>query len=650
MSSFTRFVDWISTSISAASSLTGTEKLPIIQGSATKSVTSNALASWITQSFLGFLQSGTGAVTEPVQVALRRFLFVAQFGTLAQALTAAVSKRLWIDSAVTIAGNTTIPVGMEVYVVKGGVFNVANAATLTINSPFSAALYQVFACTGTGAVSFGSGAVAKVYPEWFGAVGDAGTTDNFAPFQKALNSMTNGGTFEMADGKFKLTDEVVIPAVGGITIQGAGGVNFVDGSPVPSGSGTFLYQATNGKAIFSVAGGASHLRMRDFSLSPALIPTHTPPGVAKLGIKLRDSSPDVIWDLVFERVLFYNLDVGIQCIDPLAGTGTDWSVAPVTIKQCWFNYPGTGVYLETNNADMWVYDTSLFFVPTNGIGVHLYRFGIQHFKDCISAGESVSTNRFIYIDGNGSGSVDKILVENSQAETLTQFICLAAGGGYTAFPFVIECNNCVAELNADIFLGNNVHFISKNNRWSADIYIDDPDVRISTNCDHFDTGAEFTFLQGDPRSVFLNTTWGPNPSATYGTYTYINGRLTAHASAAPTSGGPTWNDGDIVWNTAPASGGAPGWMCTTEGTFSAATDNTGDTDGSTGVITGMADTSDFNVGQYVTVSAGFATTGPFKITALTASTMTVNANSNSSQSNVTVATPDPVFKAMANLA
>lgn len=34
-------------------------------------------------------------------------------------------------------------------------------------------------------------------------------------------------------------------------------------------------------------------------------------------------------------------------------------------------------------------------------------------------------------------------------------------------------------------------------------------------------------------------------------------------AAAPTAG--TWEDGDIVWNSAPAAGGAPGWMCTTPG-------------------------------------------------------------------------------------
>lgn len=119
-------------------------------------------------------------------------------------------------------------------------------------------------------------------------------------------------------------------------------------------------------------------------------------------------------------------------------------------------------------------------------------------------------------------------------------------------------------------------------------------------------------------------------------------------SNVPTIG--TYAQGDIVERTTPAAGFTPGWVCTTSGTFSTATDNTGDTDGSTAVITGMADTSGFLVGEYVTVSAGFATTGPFKIVAKTASSITVDTSSNSAQSNVTVATPDPIFKAMGALA
>lgn len=121
----------------------------------------------------------------------------------------------------------------------------------------------------------------------------------------------------------------------------------------------------------------------------------------------------------------------------------------------------------------------------------------------------------------------------------------------------------------------------------------------------------------------------------------------AGAITPPTAG--TWHKGDQIWLADPAASTSPADFCVTAGTFSAATDNTGDTDGSTAVITGMADTSDFFVGEYVTCSAGFASTGPFMILAKTASTMTVGATSNSVQANITVATPDPVFKSVAAL-
>jgi hypothetical protein len=114
-------------------------------------------------------------------------------------------------------------------------------------------------------------------------------------------------------------------------------------------------------------------------------------------------------------------------------------------------------------------------------------------------------------------------------------------------------------------------------------------------------------------------------------------------SAAPTSG--TWTRRDMLWNYLPSASGTIGWVCVASGTFSAASDVTGDTDGSTAVITGLTDTSDFFVGNFVTVSAGMPSAStPYKITALTASTMTLDTASTSAQANVTIVTVDPVFK------
>ena len=46
-------------------------------------------------------------------------------------------------------------------------------------------------------------------------------------------------------------------------------------------------------------------------------------------------------------------------------------------------------------------------------------------------------------------------------------------------------------------------------------------------------------------------------------YMKLGGKRHHYGTAAPTSG--DWEQGDIVWNTAPSAGGPPGWMCVTSG-------------------------------------------------------------------------------------
>lgn len=114
--------------------------------------------------------------------------------------------------------------------------------------------------------------------------------------------------------------------------------------------------------------------------------------------------------------------------------------------------------------------------------------------------------------------------------------------------------------------------------------------------------------------------------------------------ALPTSG--SFKKGDIHQQNDANFGNSVLQVCTSNGTYSSATDNTGDTDGSTAVITGMTDTSDFYVGEYVTVSAGFAAIvngNNLRIISKTSTTITLDANSTSAQSNVTVATVDPTW-------
>ena len=132
----------------------------------------------------------------------------------------------------------------------------------------------------------------------------------------------------------------------------------------------------------------------------------------------------------------------------------------------------------------------------------------------------------------------------------------------------------------------------------------------------------------------------------------LDGKITYKAASIPTTG--SWTAGEIVWETDAAAGAAPGWYVTTTGTFSAATDATGDTDGSTAVITGMTDTSDFYVGEYITTSAGFASSvddenTPQRILSKTATTIMITDTSDSAEDNITVLTPDAVLKEMGDL-
>lgn len=364
----------------------------------------------------------------------------------------------------------------------------------------------------------------------YGAKGDS-TTDDTAAIQTCINNITQGGTLYFPAGKYKLTDEIAVPAVGGITVKGDGGVDFTAGSPPPSGSGSFLFQTTNNKAIFTVPPGASYTTFEDISLSPLLVPTSTADLNGKIGVKIVGATPNVIWSLQFNRVFFYNLEFGVQCIDTAALTApNNYSVAPVSFNQCTFNYPLNGVYLDSTNADYWVFHECFFFVPTGGNGAFLKRFGIVHFTDCSSGAASVSSNTFVNVEGaeivGGNAGVEKLLFTNCQTETLTQFLNIQANTLSFSLPFVIEARNCIMELGCDIFLGSDCHFISRNNRYSnASIFINDVAARLSSYEDDFEGTSDISFLAGAPATSFVNLVHGVSPSPTYKNQSYLDAVL-----------------------------------------------------------------------------------------------------------------------------
>lgn len=113
--------------------------------------------------------------------------------------------------------------------------------------------------------------------------------------------------------------------------------------------------------------------------------------------------------------------------------------------------------------------------------------------------------------------------------------------------------------------------------------------------------------------------------------------------SVPNSG--TWTQGDVRWKSDVAAGGSPGWMCTTSGTFSSASTTGNITTGTTALT--VASSSGFSVGDYITIAG---VTGIKRITAISGTAVTINSNADATVTGAAVATPDPVFKAMANVA
>lgn len=190
-------------------------------------------------------------------------VYTGSFASLEQAIAA--GRTLVVNSAVAIHEDMTLVVTNGAVVVEeGGMFIIDPDAALKIGCPFSAPPVEVFAKRGThgavGKVAFA--AVERIYPEWWGAVGD-GTTDNTEALQRMFDStydVTSGSyrTYHFLEGKYLINGTVTInPKVGpgyfGIqtapTLIGSG-----MGSVTPYlGIGTTFIKNTSGPA-FAIAG------------------------------------------------------------------------------------------------------------------------------------------------------------------------------------------------------------------------------------------------------------------------------------------------------------------------------------------------------------------------------------------------------------
>ena len=123
---------------------------------------------------------------------------------------------------------------------------------------------------------------------------------------------------------------------------------------------------------------------------------------------------------------------------------------------------------------------------------------------------------------------------------------------------------------------------------------------------------------------------------------FDTGRIEQFASGGRTGATPTvgsYENGDIVMNSAPSGTEPIGWVCSTSGTFGTLTGVTGNITSGTVELT-VNDASDLNLYQYINIAG---VTGTKKIIKVDGTTITIDSSADATVSGASVSYQTPVF-------
>jgi len=264
----------------------------------------------------------------------------------------------------TFSTDETIPVNINVIIEKGAILSIDGGDTLTVNSPFSIGLYQVF--SGDGSVVFGYGNVAMVYPQWWGALGD-GSHDDSAAFSSAVDaiqgSSSPSGVIFVPAGTYVITSTITVDATGAKNISFCG---------------------TGMKSILVWEGANDGIILKYRNGSNSAMAT-----VEKLqflnGIKESDT--------VLHGV------IGLQIGLPLGGNDGTHGTCNITVRKNQFQYCEVPIEIW-NESDQVTIDDNFIFVFT-GVGIYS-RFDPACVSGCANSIMRVTNNLLM---GGQDGSV-----------------------------------------------------------------------------------------------------------------------------------------------------------------------------------------------------------------------------------------------------
>lgn len=258
-------------------------------------------------------------------------------GDISAAVTAIGSTacELYVDQDETLGAGLTIPLNITLIPINGAVLTVPNGITLAVNGPIRAGPYQLWNCTGTGAVTIG-GPVKEIYPEWWGNNTSPGTTDMSDEIRAALLCASAGKAPVRFQGKeYLMTAPFLLYT--GLVVEGSGR------------DSTTIINATDTTVVLTNSANPE-----------TLINTVYRPVIRDLRFKTTDTSSNAqvganltgVDYAVFERVAFENFQVGIRMArETLAGVADPNA-------QCYFNKfkdviiieSETGIQFQDNNT------------------------------------------------------------------------------------------------------------------------------------------------------------------------------------------------------------------------------------------------------------------------------------------------------------
>lgn len=533
--------------------------------------------------------------------------------------------------------------------------NNAQDITTTITIPANVVLvdgpYPIFSCTGAGKVIIT--APLDVYPEWFGATGD-GSTDDTAAFVLAKNCFPSD-VYGVECGTIRLSRKTYVVdtlAAWGYAfrLMGVSKLNSVlkslSGNNVINVNGNYTHSFEIGNLKIEGNGGSGHgIYVHNMTF-----------GYNIHDIYITSCGGKGVYDTDGFSQFYMNIDIdlcGDNAFEIHGDPGTtcfNIYVHNVASGKCGFRIDGSPTMIACNGIDSG---------ETWGI------FG-----------------RDVANDGVLKYSLPMLINCNVEAFTDTGILCRDGSDFHAQKVSFGAKSDAVNAIAIDITGGPNkiptwtgvtIDQLAGGWKNGYPIHCKGGPPAILHNCDpiypitkayHDTSGATYTLPVIDSAYIAYYQ-WGlvlgpttigdraagnyvlvdENGAVSFNGIASLGGVAVSSAGAAPTSG--TYKQGAVVFNSAAASGQPAGWTCVSTGTFSAYS-TTGTTDGTTATVTAVGSTAAVSVADYITI----ATTGngPFRVVSKTSNTLVVTPIPDTAGVGLAIATTDPTFKAMGNLA